>query len=55
MDKETDTFTVTVPVVLGDAFFGWVVSMGQKVTIVEPEAVKKQMVERMEGILKSYK
>jgi len=55
VDKETDTFTVTVPVVLGDAFFGWVVSMGQKVTIVEPEAVKKQMVERMEGILKSYK
>ena len=54
-DKETDTFTVSVPVVVSDQFFGWVLSMGQKVSIVEPKEVKDQMVERMEGILKTYR
>ena len=53
-DKGEDTFTVTVPVAIGDQFFGWVLSMGQKVTIVDPPEVKKQMVEMMRSMLKRY-
>ena len=30
-DEDCRPETVTVPVVLGDAFYGWIVSMGQKV------------------------
>jgi predicted DNA-binding transcriptional regulator YafY len=43
MDKNKEFFTVTVPVAIGDQFFGWVLSMGQKVVIVGPPEVKKQM------------
>ena len=53
-DKGEDTFTVTVPVAIGDQFFGWILSMGQKVTIVDPPEVKKQMVEMMRSMLKRY-
>ena len=57
-DKGKDTFTVTVPVAIdgpaGDQFFGWVLSMGQKVTIVDPPEVKKQMANMMIGVLRRY-
>ena len=53
-DKGKDTFTVTVPVAVGDQFYGWILSMGNKVTIVNPPEVKKQMVKMMEGVLKRY-
>ena len=43
LDDSKEYFTVTVPVAIGDQFFGWVLSMGQKVVIVEPPEVKKQM------------
>lgn len=56
-DKD-DTFTVTIPVAIGglagDQFFGWVLSMRDKVTIVDPPEVKKQMVDMMRGMLKHY-
>ena len=57
-DKGKDTFTVTVPVAVGgpagDQFFGWVLSMGQKVTIVDPPEVKKQFIGMMTGVLNRY-
>lgn len=53
-DKGEDTFTVTVPVAIGDQFFGWILSMGNKVTIVNPPEVKKQLVDKMTEILKKY-
>lgn len=43
LDDSKEYFTVTVPVAIGDQFFGWVLSMGQKVVIVGPPEVKKQM------------
>lgn len=55
VDKKTDTFTVTVPVVLGDAFFGWVLSMRNKVTIVDPPRVEKMMKEIFADVGKDYK
>lgn len=53
-EKETDTFTVTVPVVVSDQFFGWILSMGQKVTIVDPKDVRDKMIDRMNGIMRTY-
>ena len=53
--REGDNFTVTVPVAIGDQFFGWVLSMGKKVTIEAPKEVKKQMVERMKEIMTIYR
>ena len=55
VDKKTDTFTVTVPVVLGDAFFGWVLSMRNKVTIVDPPRVKKMMKEILSDVGREYR
>ena len=54
VDKETDTFTVTVPVAVGDQFFGWVFSMRNKVTIVAPESVKKKMRDILDDVSKKY-
>ena len=57
-DKGKDTFTVTVPVAVGgpagDQFFGWVLSMGQKVVIVDPPEVKKDFCHRMTEVLGRY-
>lgn len=54
MEDNKEYFTVSVPVAVGDQFFGWVLSMGNKVTIVGPPEVKKQMVEKIKGVLKHY-
>jgi len=55
VDKATDTFTVTVPVVLGDAFFGWVFGMRNKVTIIEPPRVKEMMKDMLVDVGNEYK
>lgn len=54
MDKNKEFFTVTVPVAIGDQFFGWVLSMGQKVVIEGPPEVKKQMGSLLREALKYY-
>ena len=54
LDKGKDTFTITVPVAIGDQFFGWVLSMGQKVTIVEPPEVKQDFCRKMAEVLERY-
>jgi len=58
-DKGKDTFTVTVPVAVGgpagDQFFGWVLSMGQKVVIVDPPEVKKRMMDMISEVLRRYR
>lgn len=54
MDKSKEFFTVTVPVAVGDQFFGWVLSMGQKVTIVDPPEVKKQIAQLLRRVLNRY-
>lgn len=54
IEKKTDTFTVTVPVALGDPFFAWVFSMRNKVTIVEPQKVREKMKEMLNDVSKHY-
>jgi predicted DNA-binding transcriptional regulator YafY len=54
LEKDKKYLTVSVPVAIGDQFFGWLLSMGTKVTIVEPPEVKKQMVELMTRVMRNY-
>jgi len=54
MDKNKEFFTVTVPVAVGDQFFGWVLSMGNKVTIIDPPEVKKDFCQKMTEVLRRY-
>lgn len=54
IDKATDTFTVTVPVAVGDQFFGWVFGMRNRVTIVAPESVKAKMREMLDAVSERY-
>ncbi len=55
VDKSAKTVTVTVPVAVGDMFFGWVLSMGNKVTIVGPEEVRWKMYDLLRSKVKQYK
>ena len=54
IDKATDTFTVTVPVAIGDQFFGWIFGMKNKVIIEGPESVKQKMKKMLEDVGKWY-
>lgn len=54
MDKDKEFFTVSVPVAVGDQFFGWVLSMGNKVTIIDPPDVKKDFCQKMTEVLRRY-
>ena len=54
LDKSKEFFTVTVPVAIGDQFFGWVLSMGQKVVIEGPPEVKKDFCKLMTEVLHRY-
>lgn len=53
--KGTDSCTVNVPVAVGDAFFGWVFGMGERIKIVGPESVKEKMREMISKAAKSYR
>ena len=54
MESNKEFFTVSVPVAVGDQFFGWVLSMGNKVTIVEPKSVVDQMREALAKASERY-
>ncbi len=54
LENNKEYLTVSVPVAIGDQFFGWLLGMGTKVTIVEPPEVKKQMVELMTKVMSNY-
>lgn len=47
--------TVDVSVSVGDQFFAWVFGMRNKITIVAPESVKKQMREMLFDVGKGYR
>ncbi len=53
-DTKTDSFTVTVPVAVGDQFYGWILSMGSKVVILDPPEVRKQFAEKLAEMLTHY-
>ena len=54
MEKNKEFFTVTVPVAVGDQFFGWILSMGNKVTIIEPQTVREEFQSKMRKVLEYY-
>ena len=54
MESNKEFFTVTVPVAVGDQFYGWVLSMGNKVTIVDPQEVKEDFCRKMTEALQKY-
>ena len=49
-----DYITVDVPVAVGDQFFAWIFGMRNKITIVGPETVKKQMQEMLQEVGRHY-
>ena len=49
-----DYITVDVPVAVGDQFFAWIFGMRNKITIVGPEAVNKQMQEILQEVGRHY-
>lgn len=49
-----DYITVDVPVAVGDQFFAWIFGMRNKITIVGPETVKKQMQEMLQEVGRKY-
>ena len=51
-DKEH--FQISVPVAISQQFFGWVFGLGNYVTIVAPEHIKKKMAKKLEEIRKRY-
>ena len=53
--KGEDAFTVDVPVAVGDAFFGWIFGMCDKIKIVGPKSVKDKMREMIAKAAKSYR
>ena len=52
--KGNDYITVDVPVAVGDQFFAWIFGMRNKITIVGPETVKKQMQEMLQEVGRHY-
>lgn len=46
---------VSVPVSVGDQFFAWIFGMRNKITIVGPESVKKQMHDMLIDVGKAYR
>ena len=51
-DKEH--FQISVPVAISQQFYGWVFGLGNYVTIVAPEYIKKDMAKKLENIRKRY-
>jgi len=45
---------VSVPVAISQQFYGWVFGLGNYVTIVAPEHIKKDMAKKLENIRKRY-
>ena len=56
LTKEDDQhFRVTVPVSVSPQFFAWVFSMRDKVTIVDPPEVRRQMADMISEALRRYR
>ena len=50
-DKEH--FQISVPVAISQQFYGWVFGLGNYVTIIGPETIRKEMAKKLEAILKN--
>lgn len=54
MRVDKDHFQITVPVAISQQFYGWVFGLGNYVTIIAPEHIKKEMAKKLEDIRKRY-
>ena len=52
VDKEH--FQISVPVAVSQQFYGWVFGLGNYVTIIGPEHIKKELARKLEDIRKRY-
>ena len=52
---DDEHFKITVPVAVSRQFYGWVVGLGEGVKIVEPDNIKENMRDFLDGIQKMYK
>ena len=52
---DEEHFEVRVDVAVSDQFLGWVIALGDGVTITEPKAVVEQMTEIGKRMRKKYK
>lgn len=53
--KEKDSMMITTKVLTDDAFYSWIFMLGDKVEIVSPENVRKQMAQMIKNIYNKYK
>lgn len=52
VDKEH--FQISVPVAISQQFYGWVFGLGNYVSIIGPEHIKKEMAKKLEDVRKRY-
>ena len=50
-----DWFTVRLPVVPGETFYGWLMSFGAKAEVLAPQEVRDQVVQRVQAISGLYR
>lgn len=55
LDNDKQYITVSVPVAIGDSFFGWILGMGSKVVIVDPPEVKRQMHALITKVIRAHR
>ena len=49
-----EEFAVYVTVTVSPQFFGWVTALGQAIRIEEPDDIRKEYMEHLDGILRNY-
>ena len=54
LKEGTEHFTVTTPIAVSDQFIGWMVGLGKKAEILEPESVRKKMKKRLKEMNNMY-
>ena len=54
MASNGKSWSINVPVAISQQFYGWVFGLGNYVTIVAPEHIKKEMAKKLVEIRKRY-
>ena len=52
--ESDDKFTVSVKLVAGAAFYGWLFQFGDKAEVISPENIRREFLEMMENVRKKY-
>lgn len=54
-NKTADTFNFTVKAAMSDALVSWILSFGNRLKVVRPEALSEMVIKRAQDVLKLYK